>query len=648
MLVPLLAACSEDAKPPVAAHRNPDDKPRCRGAGSTVTADEEKEPEVQCAKGRRQVSCVGEWSATCSAGGKLERLDNCRDDERVCVARSCDDDGKCSGCRKCRPGEVRCDADGGRAFCKDDGSGYEPADACDRAAGLFCNPRSGECEDLCQAAEDARSYIGCEYWAVATSNSQLAFLGQDEAKLCRPFSFAVAVGNPQSVTATVRVNSAELGELTVDVAPGEVRTIELPCAPELKGKVGEQSFSVRSLTAAHHIESDVPVTVYQFNPLEFEAELEDGEEAFSHTNDASLLLPVHALGDEYLVMAQPTLLHEIQEKIGAKRMVRRSGPGFVAIIGAEDEPVAVEITSSAHTQPSADELLPAAAPGDVLELSLAKGEVLQLISATPEECDDALSEPAPGADIRYCKVPAEYDLTGTRIRAQGKVSVIAGHDCAFLPFNRWACDHIEETLLPLEAWGRDVLVGVSEAVACQPTVPNMARVLAAEDETRISFLPDVHDQAVLRAGESLEFEFSEDFRVSSNKAIMVGQFLLGQDYEGRGSSGSFALGDPSMSLGVPIEQWRNDYVFLIPETYPDNYVNVIVRERQVAQLDGGLVQGFHAIEGTRMQIARVPVEPGQHRLTSPGTLGLVVYGYAPYTSYMLPGGLDLNRINEVQ
>lgn len=631
----------------MAARRSTGQKPRCSGAGSTVATGEEAAPEVQCPQDERQVLCVGEWSATCSAGGKLEQLTNCRDEKRVCVAQACDGGGECDGCRKCRPGEVRCDADGGRAFCREDGSGYEPAEACDRSAGLFCNPRSGECEDLCQAAEDARSYIGCEYWAVATSNSQLDITGQDADQLCRPFSFAIAVANPQSVSATVQINSSGLGELSLGLAPGEVRSIELPCAPELKGVVLEENFSVRSLTATHHIESDVPVTVYQFNPLEFEAEVE-GERTFSHTNDASLLLPVHALGNDYMVMAQPTLLHEVQETIGDMEQVRRSGPGFVAIIGAEDEPVTVEITSSAHTQPSEDGELPAAAPGDVLTVRLSKGEVLQLISATPEDCEREASDPVRGARIYYCKVPREYDLTGTRIRAQGRVSVIAGHDCVFLPYDRWACDHIEESLLPLQAWGRDVLVGVSEAVACQPTVPNMARVLAAEDETRINFVPDVHEPALLHAGDYVEFEFSEDFRVSSSKAIMVGQFLLGQEYEGMGSSSSFAKGDPSMSLGVPIEQWRSDYVFLTPETYTDNYVNVIVRERQVAQLDGRLVQGFLPIEGTRMQIARVPVEPGQHRLTSPGSLGLVLYGYAPFTSYMLPGGLDLNRINEVQ
>jgi hypothetical protein len=103
-----------------------------------------------------------------------------------------------------------------------------------------------------------------------------------------------------------------------------------------------------------------------------------------------------------------------------------------------------------------------------------------------------------------------------------------------------------------------------------------------------------------------------------------------------------------MSLGIPLEQWRSVYVFLTPSTYTDNFANVIAREHQVVQLDGALVQGYTPIEGTPMRIARVPVAPGQHRLTSPGSVGLVLYGYGTYTSYMLPGGLDLNEINGLQ
>ena len=39
-------------------------------------------------------------------------------------------------------------------------------------------------------------------------------------------------------------------------------------------------------------------------------------------------------------------------------------------------------------------------------------------------------------------------------------------------------------------------------------------------------------------------------------------------------------------------------------------------------------------------------DPGNHRLSSPAGqgIGLKVYGVAPYTSYMYPGGLDLDVI----
>jgi len=48
---------------------------------------------------------------------------------------------------------------------------------------------------------------------------------------------------------------------------------------------------------------------------------------------------------------------------------------------------------------------------------------------------------------------------------------------------------------------------------------------------------------------------------------------------------------------------------------------------------------------TGMGVARVPVLAGQHSLSGAKGFGIVVYGFAPYTSYMYPGGLDLRPIN---
>jgi hypothetical protein len=62
-------------------------------------------------------------------------------------------------------------------------------------------------------------------------------------------------------------------------------------------------------------------------------------------------------------------------------------------------------------------------------------------------------------------------------------------------------------------------------------------------------------------------------------------------------------------------------------------------------VDDRAVSGFMPIEGTDMAAAALPVMGGQHRVESLGRFAIVVYGFAPYTSYMVPGGLDLNRIN---
>ncbi len=633
----------------------------CANAGKTVSTEQEAAPDVTCSGGKRRILCYGAWAAHCGPDDKLVSLTNCRADGQVCAMRDCASAKDCNGCQACTPGSARCGQDGARMLCRDDGSGFDEAEPCDESAGLRCSLSSGQCEDLCAAAESQHSYIGCDYWAVPTSNSQLDFESVDANGLCRPFSFAVVVANAEGVSAHVTVESPGRDARTVTVEPSSTATIELPCEPELKGGgpgsgvpdggVGdedagsEQQPTVLAKRGAHHITSDVPVTVYQFNPLEFESESADGTTAYSYTNDASLLLPTHSLSGDYVVMAQPTLLHHVVPNDDSLPTITHSGPGFVAIVGVEADPTEVEIVSSAYTRPSKDGSIPALSPGGHLRVSLSQGEVLQLLSAVPPDCPDDTTDSIRGGKIHYCKVGRDYDLTGTQITAQGKVSVIAGHDCAFLPYNRWACDHLEESIFPLQSWGKDIAVSVSETVACQPTVPNLVRVLSGSDRNQITFTPAVHDKVLLDKGELLELEVSEDFRITAAYPIMVGQFLLGQDYNGRGSSGSFAKGDPSMSLAIPSEQWRTRYPFLTPETYTDNYINVIARTHQLVLLDGRVVTGFAPIEGTSLSVSRIPLDSGQHVIEAQQGFGIVLYGYAPYTSYMMPGGLDLNPIN---
>jgi hypothetical protein len=63
------------------------------------------------------------------------------------------------------------------------------------------------------------------------------------------------------------------------------------------------------------------------------------------------------------------------------------------------------------------------------------------------------------------------------------------------------------------------------------------------------------------------------------------------------------------------------------------------------EMDGVALRGSSSDVGG-FTVYTLPIAPGDHRLVSPGGqgIGLKVYGVAPYTSYMYPGGLDLRRI----
>jgi hypothetical protein len=233
-------------------------------------------------------------------------------------------------------------------------------------------------------------------------------------------------------------------------------------------------------------------------------------------------------------------------------------------------------------------------------------------------------------------------LTGSEIRASAPVSVIGGHNCSFVPFNRWACDHLEEALFPTEVWGRDMLVAATRPLRAEP---NLMRVVAANDGTMVTFDPPIFDPQSLDRGTFVEVELADAVRVVANGPIAVQQFLVGQDFAGLGTSGAFGAGDPSMSLGIPTEQLRTEYTFLTPESYDRSFVNITAPLAARVVLDGALVRGFVPIGETGAGVARVEVDNGVHRMSGTAPFGAVVYGFGSYTSYMFPAGLDLREIN---
>lgn len=461
------------------------------------------------------------------------------------------------------------------------------------------------------------TYLGTEFWAVSTTNSQLPDPN--------PFNFAIAVGNPSNAAVDITVTGGALpAPRRFTVGAGGAHTERLPwvqalsnhsfrtsscqpgcCDAECCEGGGGAPSSAFVRAGAYRVEASNPVTVYQFNPLEFETRNAEGCTSRSYTNDASLLLPTPALGTDYLVLAHGTF----------------SAFSFVSIVGTVPEPTEVTVVPSVAVTASVRGTTPvrAAAAGETMTLTITRGDVLQIVS------DGAAA-----------------DFTGSTVTSTRPVAVFAGVDCTNISRDGslGACDHLEEQLFPTNTWGTQVAVS-----ALRDRGPNesyLLRVLASRDGTVVRFTPSwARPPVTLRRGQYVEFDHNEDLLVDASEPVLVGQYMMGQ-----AATPGATTGDPAMVLEVPTRQYRSDYVFVVPSTYTTSFLQAVGPTGTTLLIDGAPWSASREfIESTTWTVHRARVTPGTHRINSSDgrPFGIKVIGIAAYTSYMYPGGLDLAR-----
>jgi hypothetical protein len=549
--------------------------------------------------------CQGERALACDPADATPARD-CAAENARCQAPF--------GCVVCTPGEGSCAA-GAARVCNAQGTAFEEFQ-CDAVQGMSCEPDG--CKGVCSPATLGDGYVGCEYYPTVTPNP--VYSG---------FHFAVAVANSGDTDASVIVTrgSETIAQRTVPAA--ELRMIELPWVSELKG--GDQDACQQPPPAgatrlvpngAYRLRSDRPISVYQFSPLEYELRPVPAgcplraqcpgspprdEGCLSFSNDASLLLPTNVLTGSYAVLSWPST---------------RAGQSFVSIVGTAPG-TQVSIQGPARVAPGAG--ISETGSGQVL---IGPGDVLQIVA-------EASTTQQFGSD-----------LSGTVISASAPVQVIAGNSCGFVPeATTQACDHLEQAMLPAETLGKDYLVTFPAAPASLS--PQVVRILPVVADTTLHFdhaLPGVGD-TLHRSPADGPLELTrvlEDFRVTSDKPILVTHYLQGQ------SSVDSGAGDPSMAIEVPRAQYRNNYIFSVSKTYDFNFVNVVAPRSGTVLLDGEPLpdSAFVAIGSTDYRVARymLPADREVFRIEGSLPFGIVVYGYGAFTSYMYPGGLDLKKI----
>jgi len=513
-----------------------------------------------------------------------------------------------NGCLACVPTTTRCAPEQPDVpqRCAEDGSRWVDQPACEGA--MRC--AEGSCGDPCLVSDTVRPYLGCDYIATQTPNSQLA----------PRFTFAVALSNPQTFPVTVQIRggalAAEGRDLTL--APGAVETVGLPWVqglvqfnpsnPGCNGSDprrcagGEPARSAVVRGGAYQIHATAPVAAYQFNPLRYQTGA--GTSLInSFTNDASLLIARRALTHRYVVVTSPNWV------AGRDPNTQRDVVlgGFIAVVATAGETTSVTVR------------LP---PG--AGVSTATNNVVQHDNLTP-------------GDVAVVVGDRAGDLSGSLIEASGPVAVFVGHDCTQMPIGRTACDHLEEQLFPLEVLGREYVVS---RLRDRAAVVHVTRIVAPLNNTVVRVDPSSLYPAVqLNAREVMDIQSDTSFRISSSAPVAVAQFMVGQ-----GDSREVS-GDPAMVLEVPSQQFRSRYDFLVPDTYERNFLDVVAPRGSHPLLDGAPLGGVAERVGP-WDVIHVEAVPGAHRLvTSEGVpLGVKVSGTAPYTSYMYPGGLDLRLL----
>jgi hypothetical protein len=239
----------------------------------------------------------------------------------------------------------------------------------------------------------------------------------------------------------------------------------------------------------------------------------------------------------------------------------------------------------------------------------------------------------------YLKAPSNTDLTGSEITSNKPIAVFSGNQCANVPVNRGACDHLVEQMTPTSGWGKNFVT-----VPLKTRSGDTFRFLAGTNGTQISVNGSV--VANLNQGQFYEYIYNTSLNITSNEPILVAQYSNGSSYDG-------ANADPAMILISPFEQFLGAYTINTPSSgFAYNFVNIVASVSAIGniQLDGNLINPglFIQIGTTDFYGAQVDLTIGTHTLTSNGLpFGAIVYGFNNYDSYGYPAGASYSPIATV-
>ncbi len=497
---------------------------------------------------------------------------------------------------------------------------------------------AGAVPTSCEDAAAIGSSDGCEFWALDLDNEPDTGLSPNASAA----PWALAITNPGTTTAsvTIEVNDAPPGQplqlskvKEFTLAPGAIWGEQMPTR-EVDGSAtpGDDKAPGTWLSSnAFRITSSAPVAATQFNTA-----------TNSFSNDASMLLPRHALGARYVALGWPAANPAVFQM--TKGLPDRS---YLTIVGVE-EGTTVQIKPTWRVKAGGPVAL--TAPGGLIEATLGPFDVLNL------ETDTATTGEVAQGGSKLA------DLSGSTITASKPVAVFVGSERGLVPEglsglgdlpkppsggDNCCTDHLEEQLVPLSALGSRFVIPHSPFRSTDGfREADVIRFQAAAEETTLSTnLPPPNDSFTLQPGETRDTWSIGDVFVASTKPLLVAQLLVSQAYC------STLLGDPALLLVTPVEQHQKVHSIQAPPGWDQVHVTLSVPTEATVTIDGQPMTGCDTFlgalpDGAGYATHRCPVSPGAHRIESASPIGVYVYAYGMASAVAFAGGAGLAKIYE--
>ena len=319
--------------------------------------------------------------------------------------------------------------------------------------------------------------------------------------------------------------------------------------------------------------------------------------------DASFVLPVESLGDEYLIQSYD------QSVAGSTNGYVTNNETSAFVIVATENNTQVNITPSVAT-------LGGHAANSTFTVTLNAGQTYH---------------------VRSVRTGSARDLSGTHIYTAGqkKIAVFNGNTLTCIPITMGnGYDQVFEQAMPLRSWGKEFCVTSSSQ-----RNRDFIKVTSSENNNVIRKNGNI--LTTLQANQSYTFDMQESERscfIQANEPCAV--YLYNNSSYDQNPSGGF--GDPSMVWIAPVEQKIDEVTFT---TFNDaninitfHCVNIIVSTSDVnnVYLDNALIPSsdFSPVNGnSQYSFARKTISHGVHHLHCSGGLNAHVYGFGSAKGY---------------